>query len=399
MSETRTRHYFDHAASSPLSRVCLQEMSRYDAQPWAGANPNSLHTSGRAAFAALERARADIARALGAKRPNEIVFTSGGTEANTLAIRGMALAALRYPTERRHRVLVSAVEHDSVLDPASALEHEGFSVECIPVLPNGVVDLDAFAHMMSSDVALVCVMGANNEVGCVQPLAQVVALAHSHGALVHCDAIQTFGHIPFSVSQLGVDTASVAAHKLGGPVSCGALYVRSRTPIVPQQVGGGQEAGLRSGTQDVRNAMAFAAVAKHSVAGLASNDAYLRGLGRSIVEELSAQGCDFIETLRREGSEPPETLPNIVHLLMPGHQTEGLVLGLDDLGYEVSGGSACSSASLEPSHVLNAMGIPRDLAFCALRISFDERAALEDCQGLAWALAQICRSDSSKRRR
>lgn len=398
MAEMRVRHYFDHAASSPLSPVCLQEMARYDAQPWAGANPNSLHTSGRAAFSALERARADVAHALGAKRPSEIVFTSGGTEANTLAIKGTALALLQNPTSRRRRVLVSAVEHDSVFDPSYALERDGFSIERIPVLSNGVVDLNALERMLGPDTALVCVMGANNEVGCVQPLAEVVSLAHACGALVHCDAIQTFGHIPFDVAQLGVDTASVAAHKLGGPVSCGALYVRSRTPIAALQVGGGQEAGLRSGTQDVRNAMAFAAVAKQAVTGLASNDAYLRGLGRAIVDELASQGCDFVETLRRDGVEPPETLPNIVHLLVPGHQTEGLVLGLDDLGYEVSGGSACSSGSLEPSHVLNAMGVPRDLAFCALRISFDARTTLDDCRGLAQALAHICR-DSSKRRR
>ena len=256
----RVRHYFDHAASSPMSSLCREEMAHYDAQEWAGANPNSLHTSGRAAFAALERARTDVARAVGAKRPSEIVFTSGGTEANTLAIRGMALAQLQTPGSKRRRVLVSAVEHDSVLDPAASLERDGFTVERIPVLSNGVVDLEALENMLGPDVALVCVMGANNEVGAVQPIARVVTLAHAQGALVHCDAIQTFGHVPFNVSQLGVDTASFAAHKVAGPVSCGALYVRSRTPIVAQQVGGGQEGGLRSGTQDVRSAMAFAAV-------------------------------------------------------------------------------------------------------------------------------------------
>ena len=171
MAEMRVRHYFDHAASSPLSPVCLQEMARYDAQPWAGANPNSLHTSGRAAFSALERARADVAHALGAKRPSEIVFTSGGTEANTLAIKGTALALLQNPTSRRRRVLVSAVEHDSVFDPSYALERDGFSIERIPVLSNGVVDLNALERMLGPDTALVCVMGANNEFGCVQPLA------------------------------------------------------------------------------------------------------------------------------------------------------------------------------------------------------------------------------------
>ena len=394
----RVRHYFDHAASSPMSSLCREEMARYDAQEWAGTNPNSLHTSGRAAFAALERARTDVARAVGAKRPSEIVFTSGGTEANTLAIRGTALAQLQTPGSKRRRVLVSAVEHDSVLDPAASLERDGFTVERIPVLSNGVVDLEAFEHMLGPDVALVCVMGANNEVGAVQPIARVVTLAHAQGALVHCDAIQTFGHVPFNASQLGIDTASFAAHKVAGPVSCGALYVRSRTPIVAQQVGGGQEGGLRSGTQDVRSAMAFAAVAKQAAATLQDNDALLRSHGRLIVDTLRAEGLDFFETLRREGIDTPETLPNIVHLLVPGHQTEGLVLGLDDLGYEVSGGSACSSGSLDPSHVLAAMGVPRDLAFCALRISFDARVSAEECEGLAHTLAQVCREASTRKR-
>lgn len=381
-----------------MSSLCREEMARYDAQEWAGANPNSLHTSGRAAFAALERARIDVARAVGAKRPSEIVFTSGGTEANTLAIRGTALAQLQTPGSQRRRVLASAVEHDSVLDPAASLERNGFTVERIPVLSNGVVDLEALEHMLGSDVALVCVMGANNEVGAVQPIAHVVTLAHAQGALVHCDAIQTFGHVPFNASQLGVDTASFAAHKVAGPVSCGALYVRSRTPIVAQQVGGGQEGGLRSGTQDVRSAMAFAAVAKQAAAALQDNDALLRSHGRLIVDTLRAEGLDFFETLRREGIDTPETLPNIVHLLVPGHQTEGLVLGLDDLGYEVSGGSACSSGSLDPSHVLAAMGVPRDLAFCALRISFDARVSAEECEGLAHALAQVCREALTRKR-
>ena len=394
----RVRHYFDHAASSPMSSLCREEMARYDAQEWAGANPNSLHTSGRAAFAALECARTDVARAVGAKRPSALVFASGGTEANTLAIRGTALAQLQAPGSKRRRVLVSAVEHDSVLDPAASLERDGFTVERIPVLSNGVVDLEALEHMLGPDVALVCVMGANNEVGAVQPIARVLTLAHAQGALVHCDAIQTFGHVPFSTSQLGVDTASFAAHKVAGPVSCGALYVRSRTPIVAQQVGGGQEGGLRSGTQDVRSAMAFAAVAKQAAATLQDNDALLRSHGRLIVDTLRAEGLDFFETLRREGIDTPETLPNIVHLLVPGHQTEGLVLGLDDLGYEVSGGSACSSGSLDPSHVLAAMGVPRDLAFCALRISFDARVSAEECEGLAHALARVCREASTRKR-
>lgn len=394
----RERHYFDHAASSPMTDVCREALASYDAQDWAGANPNSLHTSGRAAFAALERARADVARAVGAKRPSEIVFTSGGTESNVLAIRGIAQARPNDHASTRRRVLVSAVEHDSVLDPAASLEREGFSVERIPVRTNGTVDLEALESMLAPDVALVCVMAANNETGAVQPVARAAELSHACGALVHCDAIQALGHMPFDAARLGVDTASFAAHKLGGQVSSGALYVRSRTPLVAQQVGGGQEAGLRSGTQDVRAAMAFAAVAKAARAGLPADAPRMREMGELIVNTLREEGAPFVQTLHAEGLAPVETLPNIVHLLVPGHQTEGLVLGLDDLGYEVSGGSACSSASLDPSHVLSAMGIPRDLAFCSLRISFDARTAAQECVGLARALAQVCRQASTRKR-
>ena len=395
----RVRRYFDHAASSPLTQACLDSFAEYEAAEWAGANPNSLHASGRAAFSALEKARSDLARAMGAKRPSEIVFTSGGTEANALAIRGMAMAVAQDPAKaRRRRILVSAVEHDSVLEPAEALSREGFTCERIPVLANGQVDMASFESMLGPDVALVCVMAANNEVGTVQPLKQVADLAHSCGALVHADAIQAFGHIPFNVSELGVDCAGVAAHKIGGPVSCGALYVRSRTPLVAQQIGGGQEGGLRSGTPDVRNAMAFAATARQAVTSIQANEPYLRELGVLIVDGLDQAGVDFVQTVCRDGSTVPATLPNLVHLLIPGHQTEGLILGLDDLGFEVSGGSACSSGSLDPSHVLNAMGVPRDLAFCALRLSFDARTSRQDCIDLAKAIHQVC-STSNRRRR
>ncbi len=395
----RTRYYFDHAASSPLSQVCLDAFARYDSAPWAGANPNSLHTSGRAAFAALEEARSSLARSLGARRPSEVIFTGGGTEANTLAIRGLAQAVLRDPSKTsRRRVLMSAIEHDSVLEPVSLLEHEGFAVEQIPVLSNGELDLESFESMLGNDVALVCVMAANNEVGTVQPLKRVVDLAHSCSALVHTDAIQAFGHIPFNVSELGVDTASLAAHKIAGPVSCGALYLRSRTALVAQQVGGGQEGGMRSGTCDVRNAMAFAAVAAQAARDVQANGEVLRARGQEFLATLKSLGTDFIVTVEREGVAPAQTLPNLVHLLLPGHQTEGLLLALDELGFEASGGSACSSGSLDPSHVLNAMGVPRDLAFCALRVSYDIRTAPQDFSDLAHALNQVC-SASPRRRR
>lgn len=393
------RHYFDHAASSPMTPACAAAFASYDQAPWAGANPNALHSSGRRAFEALERSRSSLAASLGARRPSEIVFTSGGTEANNLAIQGMACAAFKASGGRRSRILVGALDHDSILDPAQRVTHAcGMAVEVIPAMREGVVSVDALASMLADDVALVSVMAANNEVGTVQPVAEVVRLAHEAGALVHTDAVQAFGHMPLSVTALGVDAASLAAHKLGGPVGIGALYLKARTPLEPWQVGGGQEGGLRSGTPDVRAALAFAAVARDAVDHLPERSAAVRSLAASLVDACCS-GADACALPTVDAPRDERFLPGIVHLLVPGHQTEGLVLALDERGYEVAGGSACSSASLEPSHVLTAMGIPRDQAFCALRLSFDHRTSLDSCLGLAAVLRDVCVSDSLRRHR
>ncbi len=391
------RRYFDHAASSPMNDACRAALEACDAQGWRGANPNSLHSSGRRAFEALEDARLRLARALGCRRPSEVVLTSGGTESNNLAVRGIALAVAERRPGRR-RVLVSSLEHDSVLDAAESLVRGGtFRVERIPATRSGTVDLEALEGMLADDVALVSVMAANNETGRVQPVAEAAGLAHARGALFHTDAVQAFGHIPFDVARLGVDAASVAAHKLGGPVGVGALYLKARTPVVPQIVGGGQEGGLRSGTQDVRGACAFAAVADDALEHLPSRSAAIHSMARDLVGRLCRPESPVARetvALPREGN----FVPGIVHLIVPGHQTEGLVLALDEGGFEVAGGSACSSGSLEPSHVLAAMGLARDDAFCALRVSFDHRTPPEDCAALAAAIEEVCARDAVRRR-
>lgn len=393
------QHYFDHAASSPMTPACAQAFAAYDASPWAGANPNSLHGAGRKAFEALEQSRASVARALGARRPAEVLFVSGGTEANNLAVQGMARAVCRTSHGARSRILVSALDHDSVIDPARRVAAvNNMTVELIPATREGVVDLQALAQMLAGDVALVSVMAANNEVGTVQPIAEVVRMAHEVGALVHTDAVQAFGHIPFSASALGVDAVSIAAHKLGGPVGIGALYLKARTPLDPWQVGGGQEGGLRSGTPDVRAAMACAAVALDAVEHLEERTAQVRLLANALVNSCCA-GPDACAVPTVDAPRDERFLPGIVHLLVPGHQTEGLVLGLDERGYEVAGGSACSSGSLEPSHVLTAMGVPRDQAFCALRLSVDHRTPQEACEGLGRALHELCACDALRRHR
>ncbi len=385
------RVYLDNAASCLTVDACRAAWADFDARPWAGANPNSLHHDGREAFKALESARAELARALGAQRPSEVTFTSGGTESNNAAVLGLAHAARERSRGARTRVLVSAVEHDSVLALRPRLAGEGLSLETVPVLPDGTLDLAVLRTALEpGDVALVSVMAANNEVGAIQPLAEVVRLAHQAGALVHTDAVQMFGHAPLRLHELGVDAASVTAHKLGGPVGVGALYLRARTQMRPLLVGGGQEAGLRAGTVDVRGAVAFAAVARDAVEHLAERRERVREVARVIVEGLTQGPAAPARLAAGPQAADSARLPGIVSLIVAGHQTQGLILALDDAGYSVAGGSACSSGSLDPSHVLSAMGVPREEALCALRVSFDHRVTPDDAHGFVEALRRVC---------
>ena len=383
------RHYFDNAASSLLTPVARAAMGEYDESPWAGANPNSLHADGRAAFACLERARSSLARSLGAGRPSEVYFTSGGTESNNLAVTGLARAAFEASHGSRRRVLVSALEHESVRELGGPVRRAGLEFEVVPATRDGIVDLAALVDMLSDDVALVSVMAANNEVGTVQPLEDVVRLAHGVGALVHSDAVQAFGHMGLSVRALGLDAASVTAHKLGGPVGVGALYVRAHTRIAPLFMGGGQESGVRSGTVDVRGAHVFASVAADAVSRLPESAAAMAKVAHAVLEG-ACEGPDAVARPTVAGPRDARFLPGTLSLIVPGHHSKELIVALDDRGFAVSGGSACASGSLDPSHVLGAMGIPRDEALCALRVSFDERVSVDEGRALAQALREVC---------
>ena len=245
-----------------MRSVAIEAQADYDRSDIAGANPNSLHTLGRRAALALEGARRDIAASLGPRvRSHEIVFTGGGTEANHLALLGIAEGA-RDRDRRRNRVVVSAIEHDSILDNLGLLRDAGFDVTTVTPDSSGVVSPDTLARAIDDGVALVSIMLANNETGVIQPVADLARVAHGAGARFHIDAIQGYLHIPIDVDELGVDALTLAGHKVGAPVSIGALYLRSRTPLRPQLFGGGQESGRRPGTQDVRSALALSAVAR-----------------------------------------------------------------------------------------------------------------------------------------
>ncbi len=386
--------YLDYAASAPARGSSLTAEAAYAGSPYAGANPNSLHSQGRLAARALDQARNDLARCLGGRfRPSEITFTSGGTESNNLALFGLAAGA-RERDRRRTKVVVSAIEHDSVLDVAAPLRTVGFEVELVRPGRDGKVAPEALAEAVDGSCALVSVMYANNETGVVQPIPELAAAAHAAGALFHTDAVQAFGRIPLELSS--VDAVSAAAHKIGGPVGVGLLAVRGRAALRPRQFGGGQELGRRPGTQDVRGALAFAAAAKECCDGLEARREACAAKARRLYARLCAEGGPILATAGTEVGE--DRLPGMVSLLVPDLDSETMILALDDAGFEVSAGSACSSGSLDPSHVLSAMGIARREALGSLRVSFDERVDDEDLERFADALLDIVAARTGGRR-
>ncbi len=377
--------YLDYAASAPMVPEAKAAEAAYAEAPYAGANPNSLHTLGREAAMALEGARREIAKALGGGfRPGEIVFTSGGTESNNLALYGIAEGA-RARDRKRTRVIVSAIEHDSELDVVPALKDRGFAVTLVRPGRDGRIAPEELERAVGPDCALVSIMSANNETGVIQPVAELAEIAHKAGALMHTDAVQAFGRIPLAIDTC--DAVSIAAHKIGGPVGIGALALRMRCPFRPQNFGGGQEAGKRPGTQDVRGALAFAAAAKAQTDHLKERRSACAAKANRLFQKICAPGTGIQPTTTAQIDDT--RLPGMVSIYVPGLDSETLILKLDQKGFEVSAGSACSSGSLDPSHVLSAMGIARNDALGALRISFDERVSDEDLDRFADALIGI----------
>ncbi|MBR3317605.1 MAG: cysteine desulfurase [Atopobiaceae bacterium] len=382
------RVYLDYAASAPVRPEALAAERAYEECSYAGANPNSLHTAGREAARALDGARRDIARCLGGRfRPMDVVFTSGGTENNNLALVGLAMGG-RDRNRRRTRVILSAIEHDSGLDVAPALRDRGFEVETVAPTRDGRIECAALEKMLGPDVALVSVMAANNEMGVVQPLGELSKAAHRAGALFYTDAAQGFGKVSLDVSDC--DAVGVVGHKIGAPVGTGALVVRTCVPLRPTSFGGGQERGIRPGTQDVRGALALAAAAKASCAHLEVTRREVAERAERLYALVCAEGTGIVPTTPCEVGA--DRLPGMVSLLVGGLDSETLVLQLDARGFEVSAASACASGSTAPSHVLTAMGVPGPLATGSLRVSFDERVPWEELERFGNALLEVVAS-------
>lgn len=388
--------YLDYAATAPLCEEAACAMAPYLEAGRAGAafggNANSLHSSGRAAFERMEQARRSLAHDLGARRPDEIVMTSGATEADDAAVFGLAAGEC----ERRRRagrggftphVVTSAIEHDAVLAPAKRLEQQGFRVTRLRPNAAGFVEPASLAEAVDADTVLVSVQAANSEVGSIQPVAELARIAHDAGALFHTDAVQALGKVALKLDELGVDAASFSAHKVGGPKGVGALYLRARTPFSPYLLGGGQEAGRRSGTQNVCGIVGFAAAVHAAVEGLSAERSRLVLLRDRLYAGLCAQRRISPTVEVEPGSG--RFLPNIVHVLVEGVESETLILRLDTRGFGLSGGSACSSHSLEPSHVLTAMGVAAKRAHGALRVSMGRYTTEEDVEAFLAVIPEV----------
>ena len=369
--------YADNAATTALSPAALQAMLPYFSQEYG--NASSLHSVGQRAAEALQKARETVAEAINADF-KEIYFTGGGSEADNQAI--LSGAALGARKGKKH-IISTAFEHHAVLHTLEKLEKEGYEVTLLPVHENGVVNADEVAAAIRPDTALVTIMFVNNEIGTIQPIAEIAAVCREKGVLFHTDAVQAVGHIPVDVKALGVDMLSMAAHKFHGPKGVGALYARKGVPLVNVIEGGQQERGKRGGTENIPGIVGMAAALEESVANLDHDMAYVTGLREKLITEISK-----IPHSRLNGDREKRN-PGTVNFCFEGIEGEGLLLWLDAKGVAASSGSACTSGSLDPSHVLLALGLPHEIAHGSLRLSIDAHNTEEEVDHIIKAVPEV----------
>jgi cysteine desulfurase len=382
---TKRITYLDSAATTPVRPEVLEAMLPYLGKEAFG-NPSSAHRFGRAARAGLEEAKRAVAEAVGAE-PNQVVFTSGGTEADNLAIIGGALAAKSRGDP--FRVAVSATEHKAGLAAAHAVKHLGGEEIILPVSASGIVEPDALATALERGVAVVSVMWVNNEVGTVQPVAELATRccdtgAGGGGVLFHSDAVQAFGKIPVSLRDSRCTLLTISGHKIGAPKGVGALIVRDRKAVEAIIHGGGQQFGIRPGTENVPGIVGLGTAARLAAQEQAAVAPRLRELRDELERRLLAIVPDAVIN-----GWQGERAPHISNVSIPGTDSEALLMHLDLAGVACSSGSACSTGTVEPSHVLTAMGVPRELGIAALRFSFSKDSTLEDVEAVSAALPKI----------
>ncbi|HET7469246.1 MAG TPA: cysteine desulfurase family protein [Gemmatimonadales bacterium] len=366
---TKPTAYLDHAATTPVRPEVLEAMLPYLTAQTFG-NPSSAHWFGRAARAGLEQARREVAEAVGAE-PNQVIFTSGGTEADNLGIVGSALAS-------RDRggamcAAVSAIEHKAILAAAHAVCHLGGREVLLPVDRDGRLDLTALEAALCERPAVVSVMWVNNEVGVVQPIAEIAGRCAAAGVAFHTDAVQAFGKVPVRLDAVPCTLATISGHKIGAPKGIGALIVRDRKAVEAIIHGGGQQYGIRPGTENVAGAVALGRAAHLAAAEQSAEAARLGALRDELAAGLRAAVPDLVVN-----GAAADRAPHVLSVAVPGAESEALLMHLDLAGVAASGGSACSTGAVEPSHVLMAMGVARDLALATIRFSLGHESRPAD---------------------
>jgi cysteine desulfurase len=350
--------YLDHAATTPVREEVFEAMKPFYGPRFG--NPSSTHRWGREARAALDEARERVGRCLGA-RPDEICFTSGGTEGDNLAILG-AWRALK--AKGRKAVVTSPIEHKAILGAVHQAAREGAEERILGMTPDGVVDRQSFDALVDDTVAICSTMWVNNEIGTIQPVPELAAKAKERGALFHTDAVQAFGKVPIDAQKQQFDFLTISGHKFGAPKGIGALFIRRGTSLDPLMHGGTQDRGRRPGTENVAAAVGLARAAELTLAECEAHCARLRKLRERLEAGILAMVPDAV--IHGQGAE---RAPHIVNISVPGTDSESLLMALDLRGIAASGGSACQSGSISPSHVLAALGVPPDLASAAVRMS------------------------------
>ena len=370
--------YADNSATTKLSPVVLEKMLPYLTEVYG--NPSSIYRIGGKAREALDQARENIAKNLGAQRANEIYFTSGGSESDNWAIKGVAHAMKK---KGKTHIITSKFEHHAVLHTCEALEKEGFEVTYLDVYENGLVHPQDVAAAIREDTALGSVMYANNEIGTIQPIPEIGKICRERGVIFHTDAVQAAGYVRINVEEQHIDLLSMTAHKLHGPKGCGLLYVRRGVPIETLIHGGAQERGRRAGTENVAGVIGLDAALQLALDGMEERNQRLSSLRDRLMDELLK-----IERSRVNGDRV-HRLPNNVNMCFEGIEGESLLLRLDMNGISASSGSACTSGSLDPSHVLLAIGLPHEIAHGSMRLSFSEETTDEDIDVIAAVVPEV----------
>ena len=369
--------YADNAATTRMSRTAIEAMIPYMENVYG--NPSSLYSIGQEAKEALEQAREEVAAVIHAD-PKEILFTSGGSEADNQALRSAAEIGKR---KGKKHIISSAFEHHAILHTLQRLEKEGFEVTLLPVHENGIVDVGELEAAIREDTCLVTIMTANNEIGTIQPVAEIGAVCKKRGVLFHTDAVQAVGHLPIDVKAMNIDMLSASAHKFHGPKGVGFLYARKGIALTNLIEGGAQEKGKRAGTENVPGIMAMAAALKEAAANLEKNADHQRALRDRLIRGLLEIPHSALN------GDAEKRLPGNANFCFEGIEGESLLLLLDDKGISASSGSACTSGSLDPSHVLLAIGRVHDVAHGSLRLSLGEEITEEEVDYLIRSVKEV----------